>query len=633
MGFYLYSIFILPIVVIIINVLIYPVNKIPKNYIAWFFSLSAFLMLIFSCVVFFGYEESPTNELFNYTFFTVDNFIINFSIYFNPLTAVMLFVVCFVSFLVHIFSLGYMKKSEYHRYYIYLHLFTWAMLGLVLAGNIIQMFVFWELVGLCSYLLIGFWYEKKSATDAAKKAFIITRVGDFGFMIGILYLISNLSNITTSSLASDLLSVNTLIEVLPGSEFALIFSLGILFGAMGKSAQFPLHTWLPDAMEGPTPVSALIHAATMVAAGVFLIGRFLPIFPEEVLIITALIGAITAFGAALLGTVMNDVKKVLAYSTISQLGYMVMALGIGMSLYTAAFFHLFTHAFFKALLFLVAGSLSHSVGTFDMKKMGGLRKLMPWTYLFFIIGTFSLIGLFPFSGFWSKDEILAQISHEHTAIANVVYYLGSAAVFLTSFYMFRALFMIFAGKYDNRKNPGVSVHESGLILLIPMAILAVASIFFGFIFNSTIDLGIIESHWFNKFIKPDYHSHAFDFNVAIISHILVILGFMSAYIQYRYMKSYKSKLIVVIQNVLLQKYYLDIFYEKIVVKNIMYKNIIGLLNYIDTKFIDGTWDRIAITTKTISSRLSFIQNGQLQFYSFGIPLGIIIMSFLVILWR
>jgi NADH-quinone oxidoreductase subunit L len=371
----------------------------------------------------------------------------------------------------------------------------------------------------------------------------------------------------------------------------------------------------------------------MVAAGVFLIGRFLPIFPEEVLIITALIGAITAFGAALLGTVMNDVKKVLAYSTISQLGYMVMALGIGMSLYTAAFFHLFTHAFFKALLFLVAGSLSHSVGTFDMKKMGGLRKLMPWTYLFFIIGTFSLIGLFPFSGFWSKDEILSQISHEHTAIANIVYYLGSAAVFLTSFYMFRAMFMIFAGKYDKRKNPGVSVHESGLILLIPMAILAVASIFFGFIFNSTIDLGIIESHWFNKFIKPDYHSHAFDFNVAIISHILVILGFMSAYIQYRYMKSYKSKLIIVIQNVLLQKYYLDIFYEKIVVKNIMYKNIIGLLNYIDTKFIDGTWDQIAITTKTISSRLSFIQNGQLQFYSFGIPLGIIIMSLLVILWR
>ena len=517
MEFYLYSIFITPIISIALNVLIYPLKAVSKNIVAWFFIFSSFLLLIFSSMVFFGYQEPINNDVYNYTFFKVDELSINFSIFLNPLTAVMLFVVCSVSFLVHVFSLGYMSTHEYPRYYIYLHLFTWAMLGLVLAGNIIQMFVFWELVGLCSYSLIGFWYDKKSATDAAKKAFIITRIGDFGFMIGILYLIANLSNVygPLTNFVGDPLSIIALNESLQGSDIALIFSLGILLGAIGKSAQFPLHTWLPDAMEGPTPVSALIHAATMVAAGVFLIGRFLPVFPEEALIITALIGAITAFGAALLGTVMNDVKKVLAYSTISQLGYMVMALG--MSLYTAAFFHLFTHAFFKALLFLVAGSLSHAVGTFDMKKMGGLRKLMPWTYLFFIIGTFSLVGLFPFSGFWSKDEILAQVSHKHTAIGDIVYYLGSAAVFLTSFYMFRAFFMIFNGRYDKRKNPSVSVHESGLILLIPMGILAIAAIIFGFLFKPTIDLGY-KHQGFNYFIDPNLHSHKFDFSIAIIAH-------------------------------------------------------------------------------------------------------------------
>ena len=632
MEFYLYSILITPVISISLNVLIYPLKAISKNIVAWFFIFSSFILLVFSSFVFFGYQEPINNDVFNYTFFKVDNLTINFSIFLNPLTAVMLFVVCSVSFLVHVFSLGYMSTHEYPRYYIYLHLFTWAMLGLVLAGNIIQMFVFWELVGLCSYSLIGFWYDKKSATDAAKKAFIITRIGDFGFMIGILYLIANLSNVygPLTDFVGDPLSIIALNESLQGSEIALIFSLGILLGAIGKSAQFPLHTWLPDAMEGPTPVSALIHAATMVAAGVFLIGRFLPVFPEEALIITALIGAITAFGAALLGTVMNDVKKVLAYSTISQLGYMVMALG--MSLYTAAFFHLFTHAFFKALLFLVAGSLSHAVGTFDMKKMGGLRKLMPWTYLFFIIGTFSLVGLFPFSGFWSKDEILAQISHKHTIIGDMVYYLGSAAVFLTSFYMFRAFFMIFNGRYDKRKNPGISVHESGLILLVPMGILAIASVIFGFLFNPTIDLGY-KHHWFNYFINPDFHAHEFDFGIAIISHLIVFLGILAAYLQYRYAKPVNSLIIKKFNKLLLEKYYLDIFYERIIVGNLLYKKLIGLLNHIDLHYIDDTWNKIATYTKLISGKFSSIQNGQLQLYSLGIPLGIIIISFLVILWR
>ena len=297
MGLQITGIFLLPIFAILTIVLLYPLKSISKYYIGLFFTTSSFVLFILSCFVFFDFHAPENPEIFSVEFLRVDSFILRFSVYLNSLTSVMLFVVCSVSFLVHMFSLGYMKDFEYPRYYIFLHLFTWSMLGLVLAGNLIQMFVFWELVGLCSYLLIGFWYDKKSATDAAKKAFIITRIGDFGFMIGILYIVANISKITPVistglNSFSDPLSITYLTQALQspaGSEFALIFSLGILFGAIGKSAQFPLHTWLPDAMEGPTPVSALIHAATMVAAGVFLIGRFLPVFPNEVLQLTVII--------------------------------------------------------------------------------------------------------------------------------------------------------------------------------------------------------------------------------------------------------------------------------------------------------------------------------------------------------
>ena len=637
MNIQITGIFLLPIVSILTIVLLYPLRTIPKKYIGLFFTISSFVLFILSCFVFLDFHTPENPEIFAMEFLRIDSFILRFSIYLNSLTAVMLFVVCSVSFLVHMFSLGYMKDFEYPRYYIFLHLFTWSMLGLVLAGNLIQMFVFWELVGLCSYLLIGFWYDKKSATDAAKKAFIITRIGDFGFMIGILYIVANISKITPVistglNTFSDPLSITYLNQALQspaGSEFALIFSLGILFGAIGKSAQFPLHTWLPDAMEGPTPVSALIHAATMVAAGVFLIGRFLPVFPDEVLQLTVIIGAITALGAAILGTVMNDVKKVLAYSTISQLGYMVMALGMFLS--TAAFFHLFTHAFFKALLFLGAGSLSHAVGTFDMKKMGGLKRFMPWTYMFFIIGTFSLVGFFPFSGFWSKDEILAQIIDSNRNLNNLIYIIGSAGVFFTSFYMFRALFMIFEGNYDGRKNPGVRVHESNYILLIPMGLLAFGSLFFGFLFNAPFELGFIKAHWFNHFIDHDFHAHKFNYQVALISHLLGLLGFISAFLQYKYQKKAFTTLNP-LRNILIEKYYLDHLYENLIVRNLFYSKLTSLMVYIDKNIIDRTWDNCAVSIKKISSQLSVIQNGQAQQYLIGIPLGLFIVTFVFLLW-
>ncbi|MEK7806950.1 MAG: NADH-quinone oxidoreductase subunit L, partial [Chloroflexota bacterium] len=333
----------------------------------------------------------------------------------DPLTAIMLVVVCGISLVIQVYSLGYMRGDPgFARYFAYMSLFTAAMLGLVLSANIIQLYVFWELVGVSSYLLIGFWHERPAAAAAAKKAFIVTRIGDVGFLIAILYLFTQADDFAAAGLnplhipdiwqAAQPVAVGGL-GILAGTALTWL-TLGIFAGAAGKSGQFPLHAWLPDAMEGPTPVSALIHAATMVAAGVFLVARFYPLFQQssDALAVVALIGAFTALMAATMALVMKDIKRVMAYSTISQLGYMMAALGVGA--YSAALFHLVTHAAFKALLFLGAGSVNHSAGTFDMRYMGGLGRRMPWTYLLTAIGGLSLVGIFPLAGFWSKDEIL-----------------------------------------------------------------------------------------------------------------------------------------------------------------------------------------------------------------------------------
>ena len=354
----------------------------------------------------------------------------------------MMVVITSVSLLVQIYGLSYMHGDKsLTRYYTYMSLFTASMLGLVLSKNIVQLFVFWELVGVSSYMLIGFWMNRPSAANAAKKAFIMTRFGDFGFLFGILYLFS---------LNPAYLDINILYNAVNNGEIssysASIISAGFLIGAIGKSAQFPLHTWLPDAMEGPTSVSALIHSATMVTAGIFLIARFFPLFDvSNIMIYVALIGAVTSVFAASMGLVADDIKKVLAYSTVSQLGYMMFALGIGA--YAPAIFHLFTHAFFKACLFLGAGSIHHASGTFNMKYMGGMRKVMPITYITMMVSSLSLAGLFPLSGFWSKDEILAHAAHQENILGYVVLILGLIAAFMTAFYMFRAIFLVFHGDW------------------------------------------------------------------------------------------------------------------------------------------------------------------------------------------
>ncbi len=377
----------------------------------------------------------------------------------DEVTAIMLIVVTSVSLLVQVYSLGYMDRDPgYCRYFAFMSLFTAAMLGLVLSVNIIQLYVFWELVGLSSYLLIGFWHERPAAAAAAKKAFIVTRIGDTGFLIAILYLFLQGEEFAAAGLnafhipdiwqAAQPLATGG--AILAGGALTWV-TLGIFAGAAGKSGQFPLHTWLPDAMEGPTPVSALIHAATMVAAGVFLVARFYPLFQgsSDALTVVALVGASTALMAATMGLVMNDIKRVMAYSTISQLGYMMAGLGIGV--YAAALFHLATHAAFKALLFLGAGSVNHATGTFDMRYMGGLRRYMPFTYALTVIGGLSLVGIIPLAGFWSKDEILAGAWSGGGLVdgwvSRVTFGMLLAAVVLTAFYTFRMLHLTFHGQF------------------------------------------------------------------------------------------------------------------------------------------------------------------------------------------
>ena len=396
----------------------------------------------------------------------------------DGLAAIMAFVVTSVSLVVQVYSVGYMHGDRgYARYFAFLSLFTAAMLGLVLAPNLLQLFVHWELVGLASYLLIGFWFHRPAAAAAAKKAFVVTRFGDFAFLLAVLL-------IWTKTGAFGIREINELALAGALSPAVLTgFTLGLLSGAVGKSAQFPLHIWLPDAMEGPTPVSALIHAATMVVAGVYLIARFFPSFeaaPAEVLDLVAWTGGLTALLAATLGLAQTDIKRVLAYSTISQIGYMVLALGVlG---YVAAIFHLFTHAFFKALLFLGAGSVNHATHTFDMRRMGGLRARMPITCWTFVIGALSLAGVFPLAGFWSKDEILLDAwKHERALFA-----VGVAVAFLTALYMFRAIFLTFWGAYrgggepeEGRRPASAVPHESPQSMALPLLVLAAPAAFAG----------------------------------------------------------------------------------------------------------------------------------------------------------
>jgi len=556
----------------------------------------------------------------------VGNLNIHIGVLVDALTAVMVVVVTFVSLMVQIYSQGYMKgDAGYLRYYAFMSLFTACMLGLVLADNILFMYVFWEGVGLGSYLLIGFWFHKPSAANAAKKAFIVTRLGDFGFLAAILILYAQTGTFDTEALYKIVAT-----GALAGTTLTWV-AIGIFSGAAGKSAQFPLHVWLPDAMEGPTPVSALIHAATMVAAGVFLVARFYPMFEhsQEAMLTVGIIGAFTAIFAASIGLVMNDIKRVLAYSTISQLGFMMVGLGVGSV--AIGIFHLFTHAFFKALLFLGSGSVNHGTGTFDMRLMGGLRKAMPWTYITFLIGALSLAGIWPLAGFWSKDEILVSAFDKQP----ILFVLCIVTVFMTAFYMFRAIFMTFHGEYRGGAQPehgghgdehSHGPHESPMVMVIPLIVLAVLAVCAGWV-NVT---GL-----FNQFMgEGEGHEVGFAagfFGVLahplpLISLVIALLGILLAYAMYCAKWISPEKIggaFKPIYIMLSRKYWMDELYENVIVKTILYNGIFKVMAMFDSSVVDGTVNGAAQGTAAAGGILRKLQTGQTQLYVISIAIGAI----------
>ena len=574
----------------------------------------------------------------------------------DPLTNVMLVVVTGVSLMVQIYSMGYMDGDEsFARYYAYMSLFSASMIGLVLAVNIVQMYVFWELVGLSSYLLIGFWHDRPSAAAAAKKAFIITRIGDVGFLLAITYLFFQADDFAAHGL--NALHIPHIWEaaapvaaggagIVAGGAL-LWLCLGLFAGAAGKSGQFPLHTWLPDAMEGPTPVSALIHAATMVAAGVFLVGRFFPVFAESqaAMMVVALIGTFTAVFAATMGLAANDIKRVMAYSTVSQLGYMMAALGVGA--YNAALFHLFTHAFFKALLFLGAGSVNHAAGTFNMMYMGGLRKAMPGTYILTVIGALSLVGIFPLAGFWSKDEILLESwlagGPVPASISLLVFVMLLVGVLLTAFYSYRMVHLTFHGEFrgggerelhdaEEAGQPaptGVSHHvhlgESPLVMVIPMGILGICAVVAGWLANPIgvhSLFGLIPSHWLTEYfasgLHDGHHAPPFSIPMAVISNVVAIAGIGLAVLTYAWPRPFTTSEPLrkggPLHTLLAQRYYMDDLYESVIVGRVFYRTVAAITDWIDRNIVDGIVGLLGWISRNIGSLLALVQNGQVQTY-------------------
>ena len=580
---------------------------------------------------------------------SVGSFTLHVGLVLDELTVIMLVVVTGVSLMVQVYSLGYMRGDPgYSRYFAIMSLFTASMIGLVISSNIVQLYVFWELVGVCSYLLIGFWFTRPAAAAAAKKAFIVTRIGDFGFLLTILYLFFKGSSL-------EIEDINALTGLPEGLALTWL-ALGIFAGAVGKSAQFPLHVWLPDAMEGPTPVSALIHAATMVVAGVFLVARFFPVFlaSEDAMSTVAIVGAFTALFAATMGLVMNDIKRVLAYSTISQLGYMMAALGIGA--YSAAIFHLFNHAFFKALLFMGAGSVNHSTGTFDMRYMGGLRGVMPWTYGAMIIGTLSLAGIFPLAGFWSKDEILLHAWNREGSVAVAVFWLLMVGVVLTALYSFRMIYMTFHGDFRGGVDreleeraagapPGAAhgphLAESPVTMLLPMMILAVAAVVSGYLANplgfSGGFLGI-DSHWFSNFVVPPVPLHdleEFLLPLAIVSVAVAAGGIGVAtaiYLKPKVSLDRIGRPFKPAQGFLSEKYYMDHLYEGQLVIRVFYRTICGSMDWFDRRIVDNVAEFTGWFSRNIGRAISLLQTGQVQVYGVAVSLGVALILVAYLIW-
>jgi NADH-quinone oxidoreductase subunit L len=561
---------------------------------------------------------------------TAGPFRVDFSLQVDQLTIVMLLTVSFVGMLIHIYSTGYMEhEGGYYRFFSYLNLFMFFMLTLVLAANIVVMFVGWEGVGLCSYLLIGFWFLKKSAADAGKKAFIVTRLGDLGFTVGILLLFWTFRSVDFAAIFAKVSENTTDVGVLT-SICLLLFT-----GAIGKSAQLPLYVWLPDAMEGPTPVSALIHAATMVTAGVYMVARMNPLFSRApiAMLAVAIVGTITAFYSATIGLVQTDIKKVLAYSTVSQLGYMFLGCGVGA--YAAGIFHLMTHAFFKGLLFLAAGSVIHAMGgEQDMRQMGGLRKKIPVTYWTMFIATLAIAGFPPFAGFFSKDEILYS-AYAGPFANKVLYTLSLSAALLTSFYMFRLVFLTFFGspRYDERK---VHVHESPKNMLVPLVILAIFSTVGGWFAAPKFWGG---QDYFHNFLGPVFSSadklapaaemaeeaaHVLELQLSGVAVLVALIGFFVAWWFYIRKPKTPEDLVKSLRwpyTLLLNKYYVDEIYLALIVRPLLWLSTNVLWHVVDEGMIDGTVNGAAHVAREAGGELRKLQSGNARSYAAWVVIG------------
>ena len=595
--------------------------------------LAALLGIVIFLQVAMG-DEPRTIQLL--TWMNSGSFNVSWALKFDALSAVMVFVVTLVSCVVHWYSIGYMHGDPgVPRFFAYLSLFTFAMLMLVTANNLVQLYFGWEGVGLCSYLLIGFWYDRPSANAAAIKAFIVNRVGDFGFALGIF----------ATFLLFDTVDLDTIFAAVAGREGADINFLGmqlpalevicvlLFIGAMGKSAQLGLHTWLPDAMEGPTPVSALIHAATMVTAGVFMVCRLSPIYEHApwALGMVTFVGASTAFFTATIALAQNDIKRVIAYSTCSQLGYMFFAAGV--SAYSAAIFHLTTHAFFKALLFLGAGSAIHAVsGEQDMRKMGGLGRKIPITCALMWIGSLALAGIPPFAGFFSKDIIIEAAWGAHTGLGGYAYVLGVAVAFMTAFYSWRLLFMTFHG--ESRVDPHAEehVHESPNIMIVPLYVLAFGAIVAGWVADDTFVGDGRGAFWAGSIQVLASHgaleaAHHAPFGVKILPTVLALAGIALAYLFYvrspelpkLYAERFRA-LYLFIYN----KWYFDELYDALFVRPALYIGR-GLWKGGDGAVIDGLGpDGLAAATLAFARRAARLQTGYVYHYAFAMLIGVVI---------
>jgi len=580
------------------------------------------------------------------TWVSSGDFSVTWALRYDTLSAVMVAMITFIATLIHIYSVGYMGHEPHGsvwRFFSYLSLFTFAMLMLVTADNLLQLFFGWEGVGLASYLLIGYWYHKPSACASAIKAFVVNRIGDLGFALGIALIFVVFGSITFDAIFAGVSQHQNDSYSVLGGTFRAYEVIGVLLfiGAMGKSAQLGLHVWLPDAMEGPTPVSALIHAATMVTAGVFLMARMSPVleYAPHAMAFVTFVGASTALFAATVGVVQNDIKRIIAYSTCSQLGYMFIAAGVGA--YQASVFHLLTHAFFKALLFLGAGSVIHAMSDEqDIRKMGGIWKKIPLTYTMMWIGSLALAGVFPFAGFFSKDAVLEAAFASHGGFAQYGFWCGILAAFLTAFYSWRLLILTFHGAPRADKHTMDHVHESPLVMTVPLMLLAAGAVLTGFTFAPQL-LGEQWQHFWGAAIHNGPHNHVMhDMHevpgwVVALPAVVGLSGIALAYIIYMGMPALPAQLAERFGGVyrfLLNKWYFDELYDRIFVRPTM-ALARGLWQVGDATIIDGIPNGVASLTAQGAGRVVKVQTGSIAHYAFAMLIGVVVLVSLYLIIR